>query len=231
MKDRIVALYQDMPHHKKIVFWVAVAVFALSVFRICFWVSTRSAEPTVGAYLKKIRAAGKQEKLDALYVAGLYKKQKMLPAIEQVFESEKDADVRDMAAWAIGRMDAAKVIAWLDGSDKEKKLIAADALMKLDPENVSLLADRILTAEPDLREKIFAYLALRKDSRYQEKLLGYAEDAKQDIELRKACLNLLKEIGTTAIESRLMALYYNDPETDIRKLAREVRDAISKRGT
>ncbi|HOJ39215.1 MAG TPA: HEAT repeat domain-containing protein [bacterium] len=214
--------YQRLTRQKRIIFWVTVAVIFLSLLRFGVWIGTRNKRPTPKTYLKQLRSRNKDARLSAIYSAGRLGLKDTVPVLVEIVETDPDVHVRRMAAASLGRLDQDKLFELFNSQNRQTKDLALETLAKLDKKNVLRLFDKIEQQDKETQGKLLDYASSLNEPELAEKLLSFAEDTKKPLELRTKCLELLKTKATLEMESRLMNLMYNDPEEEVKKLAKEV---------
>ncbi|MGC8804453.1 MAG: HEAT repeat domain-containing protein, partial [Candidatus Ratteibacteria bacterium] len=137
--------------------------------------------------------------------------------------------VKRIAAWSLGRIDVNRLVKLLDSKDTEIKDIAMEALIKLDRNNVSYMMERFNNENTETKKKILSIVELLKKPDFNENLMEIAENKDENKEVRFQALNILKDTGTIELEGRLNAIYYNDPDMEMKEAAKQTLEFIKNR--
>ena len=224
--EKIKFFYQGLTQKRKITFWIAIGIIVLSSFRVVIWKSSRRNIPKPGKYIKQMKSTNEDEKLSAIYGAGVTGMKKSVSALEEILEKDPDVKTKRVAAWSLGKIDKNKLVEFTGSQNKEVKSIAIETLIKLDKNNISYLLEKFSHEDVQTKFKILAYIQSFQDKKYEENVMGIAENSDEQMAIRKKCLEILKDIGTPEIESRLWNLYYNDEEKEIKNLAEKTIKSI-----
>lgn len=224
---KIIDFYKGLSKERKIVFWVCIGVIFLSILGGSLRTAKRKNIPTAKGFIKQIKSEKKPEKIYGIYSAGVNKINEALPLIEEIFNKEKDPQIKRVCAWSMGQIDFNKLLSYLDTDDKATKEIVFETLLKIDKKNIQYIINRFDKEDEETKLKILSYMA---DPKYEDKLMKIAEDEKEPISVRKQSLEILKKVGTSSIEARLLSLYYNEENEEIKNLSYETMKEIQKRG-
>jgi len=219
--EKLKDFYDKLPKNKKIVLWISVAVIILSIISVPIRISSRKEKITTKTYLKNLKSPDKYEKRDAILAVGIVKLKEAIPILEEIME--KEPEFKELAARSIGKIDFNKLLSMLESKNKEVKFAAMDAIIGIDKENISYLLEKFPEEDTETKLKILSFM---KNEKYQEKVLSLAENQKEPVEVRKKCLEILKEIGTESIETRLWGITYKDSDEGVKNLAKETIEYI-----
>jgi len=219
MMEKIKIFYQGLTQKQKITFWIAIGIIVLSFFRVVIWKSSRRNIPKPGKYIKQMKSTNEDEKLSAIYGAGVARMKKSVSVLEEILKKDPDIKTKRVAAWSLGKIDKNKLVEFTESQNKEVKSVAIETLMKLDKNNISYLLEKFSSQDTRTQFKILSYIQSFQDKKYEEDMMGIAENSDEQVAIRKRCLEILGDIGTLEIESRLWNLYYNDEEEEIKSLA------------
>lgn len=225
--EKLIEFYKALNKQRKIVFWVCIGFIFLSIIGGFIRTAKRKNIPTSKVFIKQIKSEKKPEKIYGIYSAGNLKINQALPLIEEIFNKEQDPEIKRVCAWSIGQIDFNKLLSYLDSNDKTIKEITFETLLKIDKKNIEYIIGRFDKEDEETKLKILSYMV---EPRYEDKLMKIVEDEKETIPLRKKSLEILKKIGTSEIETRLLALYYNEKNDEIKNLLYETMKEIQKRG-
>ncbi|MCM8818307.1 MAG: hypothetical protein NC915_02350 [Candidatus Omnitrophica bacterium] len=225
---KIVEFYKNLNKHKKIAFWICIGLIFLSIIRIPITSARRRQTPSLKYFIKNLKSEKKDEKIDAIFSCGKLKIKNALYEIEEIFQKDPDIKVKRYCAWSIGRIDFNRLLTYLDNSDKIIKEITFETILKFDPKNIDYLINRFEKEDTETKLKILSYMA---SPTYQEKLLKILEDEKEELDVRKKALEILREKGNwEEIETSLWALYYGEKDYDMKNLIYQVIKDFQKRG-
>ena len=178
--------------------------------------------------MQQLQSSDKQEKKYAAYALGSTGVREALPALEEILKGDSDEEMKRVAAWSIGTLDAGKLVSLLELQQKDAKHIVMETLMKLDMEkNIGFLVKRLPHEDTDTKHRILSYMESAGPAPYREELVRLAEKAGEDKSLREKSLGMLKTAGIEGFENRLWNIYYNDPDEEIKK---KVYDILQGRG-
>ncbi|MCX7704701.1 MAG: hypothetical protein N2115_00375 [bacterium] len=223
--------YKGLSQKNKIIFWICVAIIVLSFFVIgrTIYRATVSKNPTLENYAKQIRSKDPSQREAGVYTIGLYRVNEMVDTLENIIKQDPEIKVKRVAAWSLGRIDINRLVRFLDSQDKGIKEIAMDALIKLDKNNVSYLMERFGNEDLETKKKIIDIVDSLKKPEFNDKLLEIAENQKEDMQIRIASLDVLKKTGTMELEGRLNAIFYNDPEIQMKEAAKQTLEFIKNK--
>ncbi|MCM8817432.1 MAG: HEAT repeat domain-containing protein [Candidatus Omnitrophica bacterium] len=229
--NKVIQFYKGLSQKNKIIFWVCLAVIVLSLFAIgrTIYRATVSKNPTLENYTKQIRSKDPSQRETGVYTIGLYRVNEMADALETMIKEDPEIKVKKVAAWSLGRIDINRLVKLLDSKDREIKEIAMEALIKLDKNNVSYMIDRFKNEDIETKKKIIGILETLKKPEFNEKLMEIAENQQENMEIRLIALNVLKDTGTMELEGRLNAIFYNDPEMQMKEAAKQTLDFIKSK--
>ncbi|MCM8758182.1 MAG: HEAT repeat domain-containing protein [Candidatus Omnitrophica bacterium] len=229
--NKLIQFYKGLSQKNKIIFWVCLAVIVLSLFAIgrTIYRATVSKNPTLENYTKQIRSKDPSQRETGVYTIGLYRVNEMADALETMIKEDPEIKVKKVAAWSLGRIDINRLVKLLDSKDREIKEIAMEALIKLDKNNVSYMIDRFKNEDIETKKKIIGILETLKKPEFNEKLMEIAENQQENMEIRLIALNVLKDTGTMELEGRLNAIFYNDPEMQMKEAAKQTLDFIKSK--
>ncbi|MGB9641796.1 MAG: HEAT repeat domain-containing protein [Candidatus Ratteibacteria bacterium] len=229
--NRIKVSYKGLSQKNRIIFWVCVAVILLSLFGIgrTIYRATVSKNPTIENYMKQIRSKDPAQRETGVYTVGLYRIKEMADTLENMIQQDPEIKVKRIAAWSLGRIDVNRLVKLLDSKDTEIKDIAMEALIKLDRNNVSYMMQRFNNENTETKKKILSIVELLKKPDFNENLMEIAENKDENKEVRFQALNILKDTGTIELEGRLNAIYYNDPDMEMKEAAKQTLEFIKNR--
>lgn len=228
---KLVNFYKGLSQKNKIVFWVSGVVIVLSLFVIgrTIYRATVSKNPTLENYTKQIRSKDPSQREAGVYTIGLYRIKEMADTLETILKEDPEIKVKKVAAWSLGRVDLNRLVKFLDSNDRQIKEITMEALIKLDRSNVSYMMDRFKNEDVETKKKIIAVIETLQKPEFNEKLMEIAENQQENMEIRLLALNILKDKGTMELEGRLNAIFYNDPEMQIKEAAKHTLDLIKNK--
>ncbi len=223
--------YRGLSQKNRIIFWICFAVILLSLFAIgrTIYRATTSKNPTIENYMKQIRSKDPAQRQTGVYTVGLYRVKEMADTLENMIKQDPEIKVKRVAAWSLGRIDINRLVKLLDSNDTEIKNIAMDALIKLDKNNVSYMMERFNTEDIETRKKILSTVESLKKPDFNESLMEIAENKDENKEIRFQALNILKDTGTMELEGRLNAIYYNDPDMEMKEAAKHTLESIKQK--
>jgi HEAT repeat protein len=225
---KVIDFYKSLNKQNRIIFWVCTGIIFLTILRVSIWSAKKDKTPTAKTFIKQIRSQNKNEKKYGIYNAGVLKLKDALPEIEDVFQKENDEEIKRVCAWSIGQIDFNKLLTYLDSSDKKIKEITFETLLKIDRKNIDYIIGRFDKEDVDTKLRILDYI---NSPEYQEKLLKILENDKEEIQVRKKALDILKEKGKPEeIETSLWALYYNEQNDEMKNYIYQIIKEIQKRG-
>lgn len=64
---------------------------------------------------------------------------------------------------------------------------------------------------------------------FNDKIMEIAENTNEDVGIRTMAFNILKDTGTSELEGRLNSIYYNDPSSEMKELAKQTLDVIKNK--
>ncbi|HOK80296.1 MAG TPA: HEAT repeat domain-containing protein [bacterium] len=229
--NRIKVFYRGLSQKNRIIFWICFAVILLSLFAIgrTIYRATTSKNPTIENYMKQIRSKDPAQRQTGVYTVGLYRVKEMADTLENMIKQDPEIKVKRVAAWSLGRIDINRLVKLLDSNDTEIKNIAMDALIKLDKNNVSYMMERFNTEDIETRKKILSTVESLKKPDFNESLMEIAENKDENKEIRFQALNILKDTGTMELEGRLNAIYYNDPDMEMKEAAKHTLESIKQK--
>ncbi|MCM8828876.1 MAG: hypothetical protein NC902_06290, partial [Candidatus Omnitrophica bacterium] len=134
-----------------------------------------------------------------------------------------------VAAWSLGNIDIDRLVKFLDSQDGEIRNIAMEALIKLDRNNVSYMMDRFSGEDIETKKKILGIVDSLRKQQFNDNLMEIAENQQENMEIRTMALDVLKHTGTMELEGRLNAIFYNDPEMQIKETAKQTLDFIKNK--
>ncbi|OQB74544.1 MAG: hypothetical protein BWX89_00486 [candidate division TA06 bacterium ADurb.Bin131] len=229
--ERIKNFYRNLNKTNRIIFWITFAVILFSVFSIVktIYRTTTSKNPQVETYLKQIKSKDAEKRQVGVYMAGLYRIKEMVDTLEDVIKTDPDSKVRKVAAWSLGRIDINRLVKLLDSQDKDVKEITMETLIKLDKNNVTYLMERFKNEDTETKKKILDYVQKVKNPMFNDKIMEIAENTNEDVGIRTMAFNILKDTGTSELEGRLNSIYYNDPSSEMKELAKQTLDVIKNK--
>jgi len=228
---KIIAFYKGLSQKNRIVFWVCVAIIILSLFAVgrTIYRATVSKNPTIENYMKQIRSRDPAQRETGVYTVGLYRVKEMADTLEKIIKEDPEPKIKRVAAWSLGRIDINKLAKLLDSQNKDTKDIAMDALIKLDRNNVSYLMDRFGNEDIETKKKIIGIVDSLKKPEFNDKLMEIAENQQENDEIRLLALDVIKNTGTMDLEGRLNAIFYNDPDMQMKEAAKQTLDFIKNK--
>ncbi len=229
--NKIIAFYKGLSQKNRIVFWVCVAIIILSLFAVgrTIYRATVSKNPTIENYMKQIRSKDPAQRETGVYTVGLYRVKEMADTLEKIIKEDPEPKIKRVAAWSLGRIDINKLAKLLDSQNKDTKDIAMDALIKLDRNNVSYLMDRFGNEDIETKKKIIGIVDSLKKPEFNDKLMEIAENQQENDEIRLLALDVIKNTGTMDLEGRLNAIFYNDPDMQMKEAAKQTLDFIKNK--
>lgn len=226
--DKIIVFYKNLNKQKRITFWICIGIIFLTILRVSIWSAKKDKTPTTKTFIKQIKSQNKNEKIYGIYNVGNLKIKDALPEVEDVFQKENDEEIKRVCAWSIGQIDFNKLLTYLDSSDKKIKEITFETILKIDKKNIDYLINRFDKEDIETKFKILDYM---NSPEYQDKLLKIVENDKEEVNVRKKALDILKEKGKTEeIETPLWALYYNEQNDEMKNYVYQIIKEIQKRG-
>jgi len=228
---KIIAFYKGLSQKNRIVFWVCVVIIILSLFAVgrTIYRATVSKNPTIENYMKQIRSKDPAQRETGVYTVGLYRVKEMADTLEKIIKEDPEPKIKRVAAWSLGRIDINKLAKLLDSQNKDTKDIAMDALIKLDRNNVSYLMDRFGNEDIETKKKIIGIVDSLKKPEFNDKLMEIAENQQENDEIRLLALDVIKNTGTMDLEGRLNAIFYNDPDMQMKEAAKQTLDFIKNK--
>jgi len=217
--ERFKQFYAALPDKRKILFWIAVGCFALAFLRLALWAAAPRGKPKAKAIIHQMKSDNAEERQQAFYIAGITGLTQAIPLIEQAMKSDPEHSVKRVAACSLGRLDKAKLISYLDGTDAAMKELSMESLLTLDRKNISILMEKFPSQDVQTKIKTLELLAAERNPDYVEPVLQRVETKDEKPEVRKACLSFLMAFATRDIESRLLNVSYNDEDPEIKTLA------------
>ncbi|MCK9266001.1 HEAT repeat domain-containing protein [bacterium] len=222
-REKIAEFLKKAEEYKVIFIWVFVAIILISLLRFTFWFTKRGKSEGTRTYIKQLSSKDVEKRKEALYSLGQDTSKSALPKIEKMLMEDPDLGVKRVAAWSLGSLDKDKLVSLLDSKDANIKAIAIETLMKLDKENVKYLVGLFSSEGLDGKKKILSYIESSDISSYTNELMKIAERPSEVLEIRKEALNMFNKVDIQEdIESRLLNLYYNDENQEIKNLSYEV---------
>jgi len=227
--DKLKKFYNGLSKQRKIVFWVCIGIFVISVTRISVWYATKGSSPRPGYYIKKLSSEDPSEKKFAIYEVGRSGLKQALPELEKILKEDTAPDIKRAAAWSIGNVDKEKMISLLGTTEKETKDIVMEALLKLDRNNIYILLKRFPSEDVATKYKILSWAEKSKDRGVYNEILKIGKEKTESPVIRKEALQIAaKNIPFSELESTLWNLYYNDTEKEMREfsytLIKELKD-------
>lgn len=89
--------------------------------------------------------------------------------------------------------------------------------------------ERFNTEDIETRKKILSTVESLKKPDFNESLMEIAENKDENKEIRFQALNILKDTGTMELEGRLNAIYYNDPDMEMKEAAKHTLESIKQK--
>ncbi|MCX8082924.1 MAG: HEAT repeat domain-containing protein [bacterium] len=218
--EKIKRFYNGLSKKRKIVFWVCIGVFTISVIRLSVWYATKGTTTSPKLYIKNLYSQDPEERKFAIYEVGRRGLKQAIPELEKILKEDPSPDIKRASAWSIGRIDKETLISLLDSTEKDTKDIVMEALLKMDRNNIHLLLERLPKEDEKTKFKILDLAEKSKDREVYLKLLKTGEEKEEIISVRKEALQIaVQNLSFNDIESTLWNIYYNDPEKEMKEFA------------
>lgn len=218
--ERIKKFYKGLSKKRKIIFWVSIGLFFISIIRISVWYATKGASTRPSFYIKNLSSQNPVERKFAIYEVGRRQLKQTLPALEKILKEDISPDIKRAAAWSIGRIDREKLVSLLDSTEKETKDIVMEALLKLDKNNINIFLERFSIEDTDIKFKILAIAEKSKEKTVYNEILRIGKNKDEPVPVRKQALQIAaKNLPFSEIESTFWDIYYNDTEKEMKEFA------------
>ena len=227
--EKLKEFYGKLSQKRKIIFCVCIAVVFLSVLRVIVWKVKKGNMPTARTYMRELRSSNKEEQIMGIFGVGVTNNKKAIPVLEQIIKEESDLRVKRAAISSLGKLDKNKVIDILNGDNNKAKLLAMEALITMDKENISLIFSKFPDQDEETKTGMLTLLEKMKNPEYQDHFIHIAENRSEPVGVRAKALSILKDTGSRDVENRLWNIYYSDSNEKMKKLAKETIKAIKER--
>lgn len=229
LKERFGELYEKVEEKKKVFLCVCAALILLSGLRFFSWATRRARTAGTRAYIQQVRAGSPEEKKYALFALGQSGNERAAPEVAQALEKDSRDDVKRVAAWSLGLLDTEKLASYLSSGDRDIREIVMETLMKLDASgNIGYLLARLEHEDREGRLRILGYMDSADKAGFASEILRIAENTREDADVRKKALEMLKTRDIEMFENRLWNIYYNDSHEGVRETARSVIQGIRR---